>query len=883
MLRARSAQFVALIQRLRENRGPVDAMHIHKLRVISRKIRVALGILTPPEDAESAKRMRKAAGRIRRAAGAIRDCDVHLQILRELERGVEERGSHAARPAGLADAIAMILQTRENAGAQLSDELSQFKPGRFMHIAERIAASAQAHETVSPGYATKIAADQARVVVGQMKAAASGLIGSAEAFHRLRLSIKSLRYARESLAVAAGERPKGSEMLAEIQTKLGDLNDVATLVDRLDGYAALIDLQHSSELLPPARQTRDGLRALANGFRTIFSTRAGHFATWWGQRWTAADLDSLAPGLVPSEDDEHAAGVKFMAADPVEKSHVSATEPEPQQYAPLRRTEEATEDQHHAQLWLAGRVLSVIDIGSNSVRLLVVELKSPNSWKVLAQERAMTRLAFGMSRGNLLVRESMERSADAVERFVAKANSLGCTMLRAFATAAMRDASNGGEFAHVIKTRTGVNVEIISAAEEGRLSHRSAVRRFELSDTPAAVADLGGGSLEVVHTQRGVVTGNVSMPLGALRVTEEFASLDPDGVVDLDAMREGVDRVLRKRLCDVQKRPKFLVGCGGTFTTLMTLMSAARGTPLESSDVALCTLPAVSRRDVKGLIRKLAPMTDQDRASVPGLPADRADIIVAGLVTVDRLMKRLRCNTLYVHSGGIREGFILKIIEELLDPVPGSASLTGEKIVDAARALATRCDYEKPHSEHVAKLSLMLYDRLVEGRFIRELGAHEMERSLLEAAAVLHDIGILVKFKGHHKHSYSIVMNNGLVGVDDETLVVLALICRYHRKRGPTTSHRAFALLSAELQNMVIRLTGILRVADGLDRSHAQLVRDINLSAGKRNLRVECFSDGMDISNEHDAAMEKADVLERILGMHVDVISRDGSGSVIAL
>ena len=542
----------------------------------------------------------------------------------------------------------------------------------------------------------------------------------------------------------------------------------------------------------------------------------------------------------------------------------------------------ATNPLHYgpADLWLAGKVIGIIDIGSNSIRLLVVELIDQLTWKVLLEDRSMTRLAHGLTDSDMLSPEAVSRSVDAIARFAATATAKGCEIVAAFATSAVRDASNGSDFVREVQERCGVQIRIVPAAEEGRLTFDSVARVFDLSREPVAVADLGGGSLQVLNSRRGVITGNVSMPLGAVRVTERYTPTKPGATLDARKVRKGVDRVLVKRLAVPRKPPRLLIGCGGTFTTIATLAAAARGTPIGRPDVALSSIAPVSRFEVRELATKLAALTDDERARIPGLPADRADIIVAGVVTVERTMKRLGCQSLLVHSGGIREGLVLKMVRELLAPQPPKTSPA--LLLQEARELAVRCGYERRHSEHVAMLCGQLYDALLSAHLVRDLGTTPIERSILEAAAVLHDVGMLVSYKGHHRHSSAIVSNNGLTHVPPEVVAQIAMVCRYHRKRGPLTRHRAFATLPAAEQNLITRLAAILRVADGLDRSHAQLVRSIRVTAGKRILRIECTTDSAEITAEHDAAMLKGDVLSRILGLDLDVISVEGEQSPTA-
>lgn len=273
------------------------------------------------------------------------------------------------------------------------------------------------------------------------------------------------------------------------------------------------------------------------------------------------------------------------------------------------------------------------------------------------------------------------------------------------------------------------------------------------------------------------------------------------------------------------------------------------------------------------MLDRLASMPEAELVRVPGLPADRADIIVAGLVTVDRLMKRLGCKELLVHAGSIREGVLMRVIDEMPPRTPEASSPSS--VAAAARRLLARCACDRHHAEQVATLSLRLHDALVAAGCVPGLGHDPLDRAILEAAGLLHDTGMLVSYQGHHRHSEQIVLHNDLEPMPREWVERLATLCRHHRRKGPTQRHQGFASLPEAARDSVMRLAGILRVADGLDRSHAGVVTDLRVTVGKRTLRIECDSGGIDMAAEIDAATRKADVLEEVTGLRVFVTRRD--------
>lgn len=845
------AHLESLLKRARKGEGPLEEGLVHKVRVTCRRLRVVLTVLPPESLRETARPVRSCLGRLRRVAGEVRDCDVHLRLLEELDRARQDR-----KPAGLIDALAMAREDRVLANAALKDHVDAFRMGRFLRDAnEMVAAIETAHAAAPEGSVEHL---RTNVASCRRRLDAAGRVSPSTptAFHELRLAVKAWRYAREALEFV-GVQPEGDAVaLAELQGRLGELNDLSTLADRLDRYAAAIDAQPQGEMLAPAKRQRDSLRSLAGGFRTIFGARARQFAAWWAEFAATGSLGACEQASASAD-----ATSRPPTASPATPSN---DQPTPATSQPV---------ENEPELWVAGRRVAIIDVGSNSVRLLAVELNGRRSWRLLTQERSMTRLAHGLTRHRSLCPEAMERSVQCIASLAARAKELDCTEVRAFATAAVREATNGLDFVARVKHACGVDIRVVTAAEEGLFTHASVARTLAPGTMPIAVADLGGGSLEVVSSTRGVVTANVSMSLGVVATTERFPTSEACGIEGLKAMRRGVDADLKAALPRSHPDPTVLVGCGGTFTTIAAIAAAARDPNVDAPSPPPGCLLRLTRAEVRTMLTRMASLPEAELMRVPGLPADRADIIVAGLVTVDRLMKRLGCKDLLVHAGSIREGVLMRAIDEMPPRTPEEASPSS--VVTAARRLLARCACDRHHAEQVAALSLRLHDALVAAGCVPGLGQDPLERAMLEAAGLLHDTGMLVSYRGHHRHSEQIVLHNELDPLPRSWVIRLATICRHHRRKGPTERSPGFASLSETDRASVMRLAGILRVADGLDRSHAGVVADLRVTIGKRTLRIECDSGGIDMSAEVDAATRKADVLEAVTGFRACVARRD--------
>ena len=529
---------------------------------------------------------------------------------------------------------------------------------------------------------------------------------------------------------------------------------------------------------------------------------------------------------------------------------------------------------NQAELFLAGKRLAVIDIGSNSIRLLVVELIDSSHWKLLHEERAMTRLAHGLSETGAIAPDSLARSVEAVVRFTAIAQKHNAVS-RAFATAAVRDASNQGDFLSLVKDRTGLRVEVISGLDEGKHTYRAVARSLDLSHGLCAVVDIGGGSMEVVFSIDGVITESTTMPLGAVRLTEAFGGPELAAGENFKHLRRHVKRTIADNVRDHATPPAMLVGCGGTFNTLATLAAASRGVMIDRNSPALREMGPISHEQLAALIDELRSVSLAERLRKPGLASDRADIIIAGLVAVERLMKQTGATRIHCFAGGVREGLLLRMISDMISNSANQSpqSLNAASVLREVRTFAGQARYEKAHSEHVAALALSLFDQFrEESDLIPRLASEPGERELLGAAAILHDVGILVAYDKHHKHSATMIRHAAIDSLTPRQLELVAQIARYHRKALPKDSHAAFAALPAKDQQLVSRLAAILRVADGLDRTHGQIISAAKVRFSRQAIRIESHA-SIDATEELKATTKKADLLSRIIRMPVEVVA----------
>lgn len=459
--------------------------------------------------------------------------------------------------------------------------------------------------------------------------------------------------------------------------------------------------------------------------------------------------------------------------------------------------------------------LAAIDVGSNSIRLVVAEAQAGGRYRILDEERETTRLGRSLAATGRLDDASIEASLSALRRFKSIIAGLGVESVRTIATCAVREATNGPDFCRRVKDELDLDIEVIDAALEAHLAFQSVRRRVDLAGKNSVLADIGGGSTEIVVASGELVEAVYATRLGAVRLAEKFGGELADDA-DLARMKRWVDDELRKTTDKPAAPLHVLIGSGGTFTSLASMIMASRG---------LSRLPAAgcraTRADVCHLVDRLRKMTPEERRQTPGLNADRVDIIIPGLVVVDALMRRFRVNSLQVHVYGVRDGLLLTMI----DALQGGGGASSPSLEEQTDRFTEACGVDLAHARHVSKLAGEIYAGLCE---LYELPGGD--RRFLEAAARMQDVGYLISYEGHHKHSYHLILHSRLEAFRPEELQLIANVARYHRGSQPKNKHENYAHLEDADQRRVCQMAAVLRVAGGLDRSHNQIIRGVQVA-----------------------------------------------------
>lgn len=488
--------------------------------------------------------------------------------------------------------------------------------------------------------------------------------------------------------------------------------------------------------------------------------------------------------------------------------------------------------EHQQQYFLSPDLaprLAAIDIGTNSIRMIVAEGLRNGAYRILDDEKDPTRLGKNLSTTGRLNPEAVEASLATLRRMKQIIAGYQVREFRAIATCAVREAADGADFCRRVRDEVGIDIEVVSSEEEARLAFYGVLRSFDLDDKNVAVVDIGGGSTEIVLASNKVLETIYATPLGAVRATELFGGPQPLSNEDFEGLLQNIDRQLRKHTPKPPFVPHVLIGSGGTFTALAAMVLAIRGhgnVPVQGA--------SISQAEVRHLLDRLRKLSAKSLRNVPGLSPDRADIIVAGLAIIDAVLRRFKINQLYVHAGGVRDGLLLTMVDDSLGPAPAQV----RDRVESALQFAARCGVDVPHAQQVARLAGSIFAQLA-APFALEAN----DRIVVETAARLQDVGYLIDYDEHHKHSYHLIRNSRLAGYSPVELELIATVARYHRGGGPKKKHQHFRRLPRKDQQRVLRLAAILRIAGGLDRSHSQQVQDVEIDVQPSEVVMRIIAD----------------------------------------
>jgi len=507
--------------------------------------------------------------------------------------------------------------------------------------------------------------------------------------------------------------------------------------------------------------------------------------------------------------------------------------------------------------------VAVIDMGSNSFRLVVFQYE-PGSWWSLADEiREATRVSAGMGDEGVLQPEPMDRALHTAAVFSSFLRVSGVERVDAVATSAIRDAANRDELLDEIRERTGLEVRVISGAEEARYGYLAIANSLTLTD--GFGIDLGGGSVELMRIADRRLEETESVGLGSVRVSEAFLEGKKTSGKQIKALRKHVARTFSEFDWWEVSEGQRLAGIGGAIRNLAT--AAQKRLELPDVDVQGFLL---TRDVLEDLIERIASKKVSKRGSVPGIKPDRGDVILGGALVLAGAMEHGGFDAIEVIEAGLREGVFFEQLLEGRDP-PLMENVRRESVMNLAHRYRT----DDAHVEHVARLSLQMFDALGEAD-MHELG--DWERELLWAACMLHDIGVTIDYDDHHRHSHYLILSAALPGFDPRELALIALIARWHRKGEPDPSELGDLESKGDGERLQL-LCGVIRLAEQLERSRDGSVTAVELDDREPCVILRPVTDGGPRSDPSVAiwsAQRNADLLADAIGKPIVVVGPDG-------
>jgi exopolyphosphatase/guanosine-5'-triphosphate,3'-diphosphate pyrophosphatase len=515
------------------------------------------------------------------------------------------------------------------------------------------------------------------------------------------------------------------------------------------------------------------------------------------------------------------------------------------------------------------RVLAAIDVGTNSIHMVVVRVQPTlPAFTIISKEKTTVRLGDRNKQTGNLSPEAMERAMEALRRCIEISKALNVEQILAVATSAVREAPNGREFLNRVGEELGLWINLISGPEEARRIYLGVLSGMEFNQQPHVIIDIGGGSTELILGDGHEPRTLSSTKVGAVRLTAEHITTDPISNVEFQALqayiRGMLERSVEELLAHLRpgERPR-LVGTSGTIESLAAMH--ARETqgmipsPLNGYSFTL--------RDLRDMVNRLRRLNLAERSQIPGINDRRAEIILAGALILQEAMTLLGAESIVICERSLREGVIVDwmlthgLIE---DRLRYQSSVRQRSVIKTAQKYRVNLTY----SERVADFALSLFDQ-TQG-VLHEWG--EEERELLWAAAILHNCGHHVSHDAHHKHSYYLIRNGDLLGYTETEVETIANLARYHRKSLPKRKHENYRSLTSKRHRCIVdQLSALLRLAVALDRRQIGAIKQVTCKhlpdKSEFHLLLEAARVGDDCALELWSLNYKKDAFETEFGL----------------
>ncbi len=463
------------------------------------------------------------------------------------------------------------------------------------------------------------------------------------------------------------------------------------------------------------------------------------------------------------------------------------------------------------------RRVAAIDLGTNSFHMVIVEESEGKGIVEIDRVKDMICIGRGSISTKMLDGEAMEAGITALKHFLVLAAQQGVTpdSIIAFATSAIREAKNKSVFLQKVREETGLKIKVISGLEEAQFIYYGVRHAVKLASQPELVFDIGGGSVEFIIANHQNIYLLESRKIGVARMLERFITTDPISNRELRLLEQFFAAELfssaeKTRELDIKRA----IASSGTAQNIARMIRSMNG---RNGEVTL-NQSSFTRKEFQKFYKSVIKFDASERKKLTGLDEKRVDLIVPGLVLFDVVFSLFKLKEVVISDYALREGMVLHYLKHHR---PGDKerrmqlNIRRQSVIE----LGYRCGWNRKHSEQIAMLCLQLFDQL---QPLHGLDIHD--RELLEYAALLHNVGTFISISSHHKHSQYIILNGGLRGFAPVEIGIIANVARYHRKSPPSEKHDAYSQLKPKQRRVVDVLSGILRIANGLDRGHRQNV-----------------------------------------------------------
>jgi len=510
------------------------------------------------------------------------------------------------------------------------------------------------------------------------------------------------------------------------------------------------------------------------------------------------------------------------------------------------------------------RYIAAIDVGTNSVHMIIALADtSTNIINIVDKEREMLRLGWGLGANKQISQQTINKTIKTLIKFKKICYSKNA-IIRAVGTSAVREAKNSDYFIKKIKNETGINIEVISGVEEARLIYKGIINTLPLYDKNILAIDIGGGSTEFIIGCKEKIKYSNSLKMGTVRFTEKYFKNKKFKNKDIERCRRDIKGMLIPVCRDIKSLGfEKVIGSSGTIINTLNISNK-----LRSEKLSIQFDDFFTKRDVFKIVKLAINAGEVSKMlKIPGLDKKRIDIYLPGILILEGIFRQFGINKMFVSNYALREGLLFDTMERF--QLIGSKNPLNLKN-NSINSILNTFKVDKKHAYQTAKIALEIFDQIKD-----KYNLNEQERRFLYFAALLHDIGLTISHSKHHIHSYYIIRNADIIGFTENEKEIIANVARYHRKSHPKLKHPDYSKLDMKSRQIVKRLAGILRIADGLDRMHSSLIQSVKVIIDRKKVQMQLnHKPNVNLKMDICGAETKKYLFEEVYGVKVNFQSK---------